>query len=149
MFLPNVRVLIATFWVGTLWSVGFIVAPTLFSTLADRALAGTIAGSLFRVVGWLSIFSGAALLALLLQAARRETPKPGKWLFLIVAAMLVCTAIGVFGIQPQIASLREVIHAGGVVAEEARKQFGMMHGISTAIFAVQSLLGVVLILKIR
>ena len=30
-----------TLWIGALWTVGYVVAPTLFSTLSDRALAGT------------------------------------------------------------------------------------------------------------
>jgi hypothetical protein len=66
--LPRARILIATFWVGMLWTVGFVVAPTLFSTLSDRALAGTIAGGLFHMVAWLSLFSAAALAALAYQA---------------------------------------------------------------------------------
>ncbi|MCE2832533.1 MAG: DUF4149 domain-containing protein, partial [Oxalobacteraceae bacterium] len=50
--LPGVRVLLVTFWVGSLWTVGYLAAPTLFATLPDRALAGSIAGSLFRVEAW-------------------------------------------------------------------------------------------------
>jgi hypothetical protein len=31
-----------------LWAVGYLAAPTLFATLSDRVLAGTIAASLFK-----------------------------------------------------------------------------------------------------
>jgi MFS family permease len=149
--LPRARLLIATFWVGVLWTVGFVVAPTLFSSLADRALAGTIAGSLFRVVAWLSLFCAAALVALLFQAMRSEHIKPPKTLFYLIAGMAICTLAGYFGLQPYMASLREVLHATADASQlvDAKKQFGMLHAASTGIYIVQSLLGAALILKIR
>lgn len=151
MFLSRARLLIATFWVGSVWAVGFVVAPTLFSTLSDRALAGTIAGSLFRVVAWLSIFSAAALLALLYQAARSEQQKPSKTVFYMIAGMVGCTLIGYFGVQPYIAELRLVLHSvtDATLLADARKQFGIMHGVSTGIYVVQSLFGAALIVKLR
>ena len=65
--LPGVRVLLVTFWVGSLWTVGYLAAPTLFATLPDRALAGSIAGSLFRVQAWVSVGCGLLLLLLFLD----------------------------------------------------------------------------------
>jgi hypothetical protein len=151
MLLARARLLIATFWVGTIWAVGFVVAPTLFSTLSDRALAGTIAGSLFRVVAWLSIVSAAALLALLYQAARSEQLKAPKTVFYMIAGMLACTLIGYFGIQPYMAELRLVLHSvtDAALLADTRKQFGIMHGVSTGIYVVQSLFGAALIVKLR
>lgn len=151
MLLSRARLLIATFWVGSLWAVGFVVAPTLFSTLSDRALAGTIAGSLFRVVAWLSMFCAAALLALLFQAARSELQKPAKVLYYLIAGMAACTLLGYMGVQPYIAELRTVLHSvtDAAVLADARKMFGIMHGVSTGIFVVQSLLGAALIIKLR
>jgi Domain of unknown function (DUF4149) len=150
MLLPRARLLIATFWVGTLWATGFIVVPTLFATLADRILAGTIAGSLFRVVAWLSISCAAALIALLFQAMRSEDQKPSKTVFYLIAGMVACT-VAYFGMQPHMAELRVVLHsvADPALVTEAAKQFGIMHGIATGIYVVQSLLGATLILKLR
>ncbi len=151
MFMLRARLLIATFWVGTLWAVGFVVAPTLFSTLSDRALAGTIAGSLFNIVAWLSIFCAAALLALLFQASRSEQNKPSRGLFYLILGMVACTLIGYFGLQPHMAELRLVLHSitdAGVIAD-AKKQFGILHGLSTGIYVLQSLLGAALIVKLR
>lgn len=149
--LPRVRLLIATFWVGALWATGFVVAPTLFSSLSDRALAGTIAGSLFHVMAWLSVFCAAALIALLLHAARSENPKPPKAVFYLVAGMATCTLLGYFGLQPYMAELRSVLHsvADTTLLADAKTRFGMLHGISTGIYIVQSLLGAALILRIR
>lgn len=151
MFMSRARLLIATFWVGTLWAVGFVVAPTLFSTLSDRALAGTIAGSLFNIVAWLSIFCAAALLALLFQASRSEQNKPSRGLFYLILGMVGCTLIGYFGLQPHMAELRLVLHSitDAAVVADAKKQFGILHGVSTGIYVVQSLLGAALIVKLR
>ncbi len=37
-----------TLWIGGLWVIGYLVAPTLFYTLSDRALAGSLAGKLLN-----------------------------------------------------------------------------------------------------
>jgi hypothetical protein len=147
--LPRARLLIATRWVGALWTVGFIVAPTLFATLADRALAGTIGGSLFRIMAWLSLACAAVLIALLLREEKRSV----RPLFYLIAGMVLCTLAGYFGLQPSMASLREVMHAGAAIDAEqlaqARRHFGILHAVSTGFYVIQSALGAALILKIR
>lgn len=145
MFIPRLRLLVAVLWVGSLWTIGYIVAPVLFSTLEDRAMAGTIAGRLFRVEAWISI-ACAGILVLLMLRDRAEQSNIRACL-LLVTAMLACTLLGYFGLQPFMAALRE--GAGGLVSEAARAKFGMLHGISSAIYLIQSMLGAVLLLKIR
>lgn len=147
--LKRSRILIATLWVGVLWTVGFIVAPTLFSTLADRALAGTIAGNLFRVVAWLSVACAAVLLILQrMGKADRAASKPLVW---VILGMVACTLVGYFSLQPHMAELRVLLHGAAETVQmaEARKQFGILHAVSTGFYVLQSLLGVALILKIR
>lgn len=144
--LSRVRILIATLWAGSLWTVGFVVAPTLFATLSDRMLAGTIAGSLFKVEAWLSIACALILLALLQWGAGALDAKRRRLLGALVLSMLVCTLVSYFGITPLMAELRAQAPSG-VMDEAMRSRFGMLHGISTLIFAVQSLLAGVLIWK--
>ena len=43
--IPSLERILLTLWVGSLWVVGFVVAPVLFAELDDRALAGSTAGS--------------------------------------------------------------------------------------------------------
>lgn len=148
MMLQRLRLLVATFWVGSLWSVGYLVAPTLFATLADRALAGTIAGSLFRIEAWVSLVCALTLLAIMWRtpaqaAAYRST------LLRLVLAMLVCTLIGYFALQPFMAAIRETSAVAGGMSPEAKMQFGALHGVASGIFLLQSMLGAVLILKLR
>lgn len=150
MFLRT-RSLIATLWVGSGWTVGYLVAPTLFATLPDPMQAGSIAGSLFRVEAWLSVVCAAALLVLLAMAGRRNGSAAYRTQITLVAAMLACTVIGYFGLQPFMAALREgaATVAGGALVGAARTQFGILHGVASALHLVQSLLGVALILQLR
>lgn len=146
----RIRLLVGTLWVGSLWTIGYLVAPTLFATLPDQRLAGTIAGSLFRIEAWLSL-ACALLLGLLawrfsadVDAAMRKS-----WLRLI-GLMLVCLLIGYFGLQPFMEALRtSAAAAGGVMDTDARTKFSVLHGIASGFYLAQSVLGVLLILKLR
>lgn len=146
LLLPRLRILLVTVWAGSLWTIGYLVAPLLFATLPDRALAGTIAGSLFRAEAWLSVVCGAALVGVLV--AERDQPQRRTRLWLVLA-MLVCVAIGSLGLQPAMAALREAAGPGGVMDGPARAQFGLLHGVASVVYLIQSLLAVVLVLKNR
>lgn len=150
MFAARARLLIATAWVGSLWTVGFVVAPTLFATIADRRLAGSIAGSIFRVEAWLSIACFIALALLLLRAGREDkTGRQRNILLIIIAAMLACTLAGYFGLQPYMASLRAAVEPGGIMTASTKLLFGVLHGAASVLYLTESLLGVALMFKIR
>ncbi|HEY0061971.1 MAG TPA: DUF4149 domain-containing protein [Telluria sp.] len=137
MLLAKARLLLITLWAGSLWTVGYLVAPTLFGTLADRALAGMLAGSMFRVEAWLSLVCGAVVIGLL-YGAKDVTVQRRKTLVLVVVGMLLCTLVSHFGLQPIMAAMRE---AG------ERSTFGMLHGVSMVLYLVQAVLAVVLVVK--
>ena len=146
--LARVRILVATLWAGSLWTIGFIVAPTLFATLSARVLAGNIAGSMFRAEAWLSIACALVLLALLQWGAGALELKRRRLLGALVLSMLVCALLSHFGISPLMAELKaQAQGSSGIMDEAMRSRFGMLHGVSTLIFAVQSLLAGVLIWK--
>jgi uncharacterized membrane protein len=50
-----------TLWVGGLWTIGFVVAPTLFRSLDSRAQAGAIAGELFSLMAYIGLACGGYL----------------------------------------------------------------------------------------
>jgi hypothetical protein len=149
MLLARIRLLIATLWAGSLWTVGYLVAPTLFATLDDKMLAGTIAGRIFRVEAWLSVLCAVALVLLVRFLTNDEARRAGRQLTWLAIAMLGCTLIGYFGLQPFMAALRESAGLGGVMNSEAKMQFGLLHGVSSGFYLAQSLLAVVLVLKTR
>lgn len=150
MLAVRARILIATLWTGSLWTVGYLVAPILFATLPDSMLAGTIAGKLFRIEAWISVASSLALI-LLVRVGMNEGPtKARKHVTWLVLGMLVCTLIGFFALQPFMSALRDAAAAaGGVMDPEARTRFGILHGVSSSFYLVQSLLAIALVLKIR
>lgn len=139
MIVAKARLLLVTLWAGSLWTIGYIAAPTLFATLYDKVLAGTVAGSLLRSEAWLSMAVGVLLMALL-AVSKDVTAERRKLLFGVVVAMLVCSLLNYFGLWPVMAEAK--------LAGE-RSKFGMLHGVSMVIYLVQSLLGVFLVVKNR
>lgn len=133
--LNRVRLLISTAWVGSLWTIGYLVAPTLFKTLSDSALAGSIAGSLFQVEAWLSIICGLVLIGIALYQ-RQKLPS-------LVLGMMLCTVFGYFVLHPYMANLR----ATGLSDPDMKWEFGVLHGISSGIYLMQSILGAMLIFE--
>ncbi|TFW28668.1 DUF4149 domain-containing protein [Massilia horti] len=147
MKLAAARRLVASLWAGSLWAVGYLVAPTLFAHV-DSSLAGEMVGHLLRSEAWLSIACALAMLALLRLAAELE-PRHRRQLVVVVLAMLACTLVVYLGLQPVMAQLREAAGAGGVRNSPQWGQFAMLHGLSQLIYVTQSVLGVVLVVRIR
>ena len=142
MLLTRVRLLVATLWAGSLWTVGYLVAPTLFATLYDRALAGTVAASMFRSEAWLSIACAVIMLALLVVAKELDARRR-RLLVVLAVAMLVCTLVSHFGLQPMMAELR----TGGEMEPAVKTRFGILHGMSSVIYLIQSVLAGALVIK--
>ena len=143
--IPRLRILLLTFWGGSLWTVGYVIAPLLFATLTDRAQAGTLAGLFFKAEAWISLICGASLLAMIW--VEREHPTRILQIKLVIG-MLLCTVIGYFGLQPYMAELRAIAaQSGGIMDDVVRSRFGMLHGAASVIYLLHSLLGVGLVLK--
>jgi len=134
-----------TLWAGALWTIGFIVAPTLFEMLDDRALAGNVAGSLFSSLNWVGIVAGVYMLAHCAAIYRADVARQvSVWL---IAAMLLIALAMQFGIQPLIAEMRAT---GDIVQDEAlRERFALWHGVSSVLYVLQSVLAVVVVARAR
>lgn len=145
--LPRLRLLVAVLWAGSLWAVGYLVAPTLFATLTDRVLAGTIAGSMFHAVAMLSLGCGLAMLLLLWRATPEWDGQRRRTVLAIIVLMVMCTVASHFGLQPMMAQLREAAGPSGVMESAMKSRFGMLHGISSGIYLIQSVLAGWLVLK--
>ncbi len=159
-FLPYLRRVVVTIWAGSLWTVGYLVAPVLFATLPKRSLAGSIAGNMFRAETWLSIVCGVILLGLLAlpvrdavraeaDSVRAEWLRTRKVLVGVVLAMLACTLIGYFGLQPAIAAIRDAAGPGGLQDAAMRERFGLLHALSSGLYLLQSLLALLLVWKAK
>jgi len=133
-----------TVWVGGLLTVGYLVAPILFSQLTDRALAGQLAGAMFAAIAWVGMVCAGYLLAYVLALKGWRAFRSS--VFWLVLAMLALTLAGHFGIQPILAQLKADALPRQVMESAMRDRFATWHGISSALYLVQSLLGIGLVL---
>jgi hypothetical protein len=134
--LPAARLLVAAFWAGALWVLGYIAAPAVFG-LVSGPLAGDIVGSLLRRLAWIS-FACADL-----------APGRRRYLGLLVLAMLACALVMYVGLQPAMASMREAAGPGGVRASPLWTKFAIMHGVSQLFHLIESVLAALLLLRSR
>lgn len=131
------RLLVAA-WVGGMWMVGYIVTPTLFATLDDRMLAGHIAGKLFSAIACIGATTAIYLLGFMVVRQKRAALRMVS--FWVVAAMLACVAAG-YILQIEMAVLKAGLGSMDVMKSAQRSQFTMLHGVSSVVYLVQSLLG--------
>lgn len=125
--------ILLTLWAGSMWTVGYIVAPTLFALLDDRHLAGMLAGRLFGIVAYLGLVCGVLLLiGQVVRAGWRS------WRTYALVVMLALTAVGEFVLQPRMAALK-------AQGEVGAGQFATLHGISSSLFLVVSVLALALV----
>lgn len=132
-----------TLWVGGLWVIGYLVAPVLFASLEDRALAGALAGKLFTAIAYVGFACGAYLLLFRWMRFGLSSFKQG--FFWVVVTMLALTAVGHFGVQPILATLKEQALPREVMNSVFRDRFAAWHGVSSVLYLIQSALGVMLV----
>jgi hypothetical protein len=134
----------ASLWVGGLWAIGFIVAPVLFATLPDRALAGLLAGKLFSLMAWTGM--ACALYLLLYRLLRDGMGALRQGVLWVVLLMLVLTLAGEFGVQPVLAALKEQALPRQVMESVLRDRFAAWHGVASGLYVIQSVLGAALVI---
>jgi len=131
--------IILTLWVGGLWAVGFLAVPVLFHSL-DRRAAGELAAPMFTIINGFGLVCGGLLL--LFSALSQGRGWVRSWRTAVIAVMMAVAAIILFVIQPQMAALKaQVAAAGG----ELGPQFGRLHGISSVLYLLASVLGLLLV----
>ncbi|WP_345891196.1 DUF4149 domain-containing protein [Burkholderia sp. Ax-1719] len=133
--------LLAMLWVGSQLTIGYAVAPVLFTSL-DRMSAGALAAQLFRIEGMIGLVCGVLLLVLANVFVRRGEVGYRRLRWLLVG-MLLCVVIGYYALQPFMNAMRmNAMQAGVDIAHSAyASRFGMLHGISSLFYLVESLLG--------
>lgn len=140
--LQRVFVLIAGVWVGSLFTVGYLVVPTIFANLQDRQVAGMIAAAIFQAEAYVSVLVCVALFLLANALIKRSIVnyRGIRWVILV---LLLISALTCFGFIPYMNALRQEALLLGipVMASPSASLFGRLHGISSGLFLIQSLLG--------
>ncbi|MDY0013489.1 MAG: DUF4149 domain-containing protein [Rhodocyclaceae bacterium] len=139
----GLRALVVTLWVGSLWTIGFMVAPALFAHAGDRVLAGELAGRLFALESWLGLGCCLFLLGLMVARAGGRALKSGVFWLLLAMGGLV--AAGHFGVQPILAALKAEAWPREVMQSVLRDRFASWHGISSGLYVVEAILGLALV----
>jgi hypothetical protein len=134
-----------TLWVGSLWTIGLIVAPVLFHELGDRARAGMLAGRFFTLIAYAGLACGAYLV--LFRLARFGGLAFRQSFFWVLLLMIALVCAGQFGVQPILASLKEQALPKEVMESLFRNRFAAWHGVSSGLYLLECALGLVLVLK--
>jgi len=132
----------ASFWVGSIAFMSFIVAPTLFREL-PREVAGDFVGKLFPHYYTLGYVCGAIAFASLLL--RGFFDKPFPWLRLaLLALMLGCSVYAGSKVHPDAHMLKTVAKSmeDGPEKEAKQAEFGKLHRLSVILNSVVFLAGV-------
>lgn len=142
-------ILVAGLWVGSILAVGYLVAPAIFNTLTDRQVAGMVAGSVFKVEAYLSIIICIALMVLANLLVTRGLSQY-KMIRLILLGMLICAAAASFVLIPWLDTLRDQALLDGmpVMLSPSADLFRKLHGVSSILFLLQSILGIYLVWRL-
>jgi len=142
-FAEALHSLAVTLWAGALWAIGLLAAPLLFKMIADRTLAGSVAGRMFLYVALLGI--GCGLYLLLFRLARFGSHALRQAFFWIVFLMLALTLVGEFGVQPILAALKQQAGAQAVMESVFRDRFAAWHGVASVLYVIECALAVPLV----
>ena len=123
---------------GGLTTIGFLVTPSLFFVLADKQVAGMIAGEIFKNSSLFSLLISVFLLIysnLLIKRGLNQY-KSSRWLLLV---SIVLTIIGTFVLQPMMNDLRELALSEGapVMQSPQAKEFKTLHQLSSVLFTIE------------
>jgi uncharacterized membrane protein len=146
-FLRFLMLLTLIVWIGGLIFFAFVVAPTAFSVLPSRHMAGTIVGRSLGALHWMGMISGVLFLAssMLYSHLSKGTAHVFAGRNVLICLMLGLTLISQFGIIPRMDTLRASIGEIDSVPPDnpARMQFDALHVWSTRVEGGVFLLGLV------
>ncbi len=148
-FLRFLMLLSLVVWLGGLIFFSFVVAPTLFSVLPTRHLAGAVVSRSLGALHWMGLVSGVVFLISSMTHARLAigSAHPLAARHILLYIMLALTLISQFGISPKMASLRASMGEIDSVppTDPARVQFNALHVWSTRLEGGVFLLGLVVV----
>jgi len=133
MAVSQLLAILVTFWVGSLWTICGVVAPSLFAVLGDRHAAGGVAAHLFRAEAYIGLIAAVLLLAL---GAIKPTTLSSRRARIVIVATALLPLVSQVGVGPLLESAR----ATGNMA-----RFGMLHGVAGALFLAACIGGLLLV----
>lgn len=148
-FLRFLMLLSLVVWVGGVIFLSFGEAPTAFSVLPSRHMAGTVVGRSLTILHWMGLISGIVYLvsSIAYTQMTRGTMHPLAARHVLIVLMLLLTAVSQFGITPRMVALRtSFVDIDKVpVDDPGRVQFNALHQWSERMEGGVLLLGLVVV----
>ncbi|HTZ96248.1 MAG TPA: DUF4149 domain-containing protein [Terriglobales bacterium] len=148
-FLRYLMLLALVVWLGGLIFFAFVLAPTVFSVLPTRHLAGNVVARSLSSLHWIGIVSGIVFLAgsIIYSQISKGTPRLFAAKHVLIVLMLVLTLVSQFSIMPRMDVLRASIGEIDSVPIDnpVRMQFDALHVWSTRVEGGVLLLGLVVV----
>jgi uncharacterized membrane protein len=132
-FLRFLMLLALVVWLGGLIFFAFVLAPTAFSPglLPSRQLAGAVVGRSLDGLHYMALASGLIFLitSMLYSRLTRGTARPMAARHVLIAVMLVLTAISQFTITPKMHAIRNEVGAIDTLPPDnpQRTEFDRLH----------------------
>lgn len=135
-FLKYSIIALIILWIGSTWTIGYLVVPVLFKSLFPNAmLAGKIEGQLFYIVNWIGFISSiVAIICVKIDEIH------SKILSIILYSLLILCSIDLFLLQPYIEDIKSQAGNIPVMLSSLKSKFSMWHGISSILYLIRSLL---------
>ncbi len=148
--LKSSAMVVTALWVGVLFTLGFILAPYLFTLSAQAdprvphsGVAASLLGPLLYSSDVIGLIVGALLLVALIMLRRRgETPMGGRFFLseIAIALAVIGAAVNYWVMTPRINHVQNELTSAYGAFHQADKsdplyaQFTSLHGTSTMIF---------------
>jgi len=136
-------------WIGGLIFFAFVLAPTVFTVLPTRQLAGNVVNRSLTIMHWMGITCGLvfAVTSMIDSRVVNGVAQPFALRNLIVYAMLILTVVSMFGVASRMLELRQQMGIIDDVPQDnpLRVEFNRLHHWSTRIEISVLVLGLALL----
>ncbi len=141
-FLRYLMLLTLVVWIGGIIFFSFAVAPTVFSVLPTRALAGAVVNRSLATLHWMGLMSGIVFLVCSFIYWKRF-----HLAHLLVVGMLALTATSQFIVTPKMERLRQEMGVIDTISpsDSRRLRFDALHQWSVRLEGGVLLLGLIVL----
>ena len=145
-FLKNLNIIIATLWIGGLWTM-LMVTIILFEKIPSSYIAGNLAADMFQFMNYFGFGSVIFIILTNFKLNRFKFLKESVfWILLLITSLIL---LNYFGIQPLLDSFKVDALPKEVMESVFADRFSTWHGIASISYLIECILGILLILKIR
>jgi hypothetical protein len=136
-------------WLGGITFFAFVLAPTVFTVLPTRELAGTVVNRTLPILHWMGVVSGIVFLvtsmtysAMTTGSAQALAPR-----HILILLMLILTLVSMFVVSSRMMVLRAEMGVIDTVPQDdpRRVEFNQLHHWSTRIEGSVYLIGLVVL----